>query len=366
MAERDAQVAQHRAVAEVALEAADRQLLAEVREQRVGQAEVAFGILEVDRVDLVRHRRRADLAGARLLPEVAQRDVAPGVAAPVDQHRVAARNGVEQLGHRVVRLDLGRVGVEGQPQPLLDDVAGEALPVEVGPGRQVRVVVADRAVHLGQQPHAVDALARRDQAGDDVGELLADRRRACRLAVRAREHRLPGVGLRQAAQALDHGVERGQQHLAARGPEHQRMRGVVDVLAGAGKVHELGGRAQLGVGRKARLEPVLDGLDVVVGDALDVLDGLRVGLAEVGDQPAQQAAGVGRQRLELGQAGVGQRHEPLDLDLHAAVHQPELGQQRPQRSQLGRVAAVQRRQGSEGRRRHRATRQRAWRAGRRF
>ena len=63
VAERDAEVAQHGRVGEVALPARHRQLLGEVAQQRVGEAEVAFGVLEVDRVDLVRHRRRADLAG---------------------------------------------------------------------------------------------------------------------------------------------------------------------------------------------------------------------------------------------------------------------------------------------------------------
>ena len=51
----------------------------------VGQAEVAFGILEVDRIDLVRHGRRADFAGLELLLEEAERDVAPDVAVEVDQ-----------------------------------------------------------------------------------------------------------------------------------------------------------------------------------------------------------------------------------------------------------------------------------------
>ena len=69
--------------------------------------------------------------------------------------------------------------------------------------------------------------------------------------------------------------------------QHQRMAGVVDVLAGAGEVHELGRRRQLGMALEAGLEPVLDRLDVVVGRALDVLDGLGVGLGEA--QPSDAA-----------------------------------------------------------------------------
>jgi glutathione S-transferase len=56
-----------------------------VLEQGVGQAQVAFGVLEVDRVDLVRHGARTDLAGLELLLEVTQRDIAPDIARQVDQ-----------------------------------------------------------------------------------------------------------------------------------------------------------------------------------------------------------------------------------------------------------------------------------------
>ena len=56
--------------------------------------------------------------------------------------------------------------------------------------------------------------------------------------------------------------------------------------------------------------------------------------------------------LNSAQPGVRQRDEPLDLDLHAAVHQSELAQQRAQRGHLRRVAAVERREGGEGRQVH--------------
>eukprot|EP00952_Eustigmatos_sp_NYUAD-ZCMA_P003828 16765-Eustigmatos_ZCMA.PRE.1 len=68
-------------------------------QHRVGQADIAFRIFEVDRVDLVRHGRRADLAGLGLLLEVALRDIAPDVAVQVEDDRVGARHGIEQLGH---------------------------------------------------------------------------------------------------------------------------------------------------------------------------------------------------------------------------------------------------------------------------
>jgi len=249
-----------------------------------------------------------------------------------------------------VRLDLGAVGLKAQAQAgrrrRFDHAAGKGLPVEVGPGRQVGVVVAHGAVHLGQQGHAGDALARGLQAHDDVGQLLADRRGAGGLAVGAAEHGHAGVLVGQLAQALDHDVQPLQQHGAA-GLQLQRMAGVVDVLAGAGKVHELAGGLQFGVTVELGFDPVFDGLDVVVGGALDGLDGGAVGFAKTRQQRLQVGAGLGRQGLELGKAGVGQGHEPGQLDLHAVAHVAQLAHQRAQGSQLGGIAAIERRNGGQ-------------------
>src|SRR5437773_9940768 len=90
-------------------------------QQRVGDPDIALRVLEVDRVHLVRHGRGADLALSQLLGEVAERDIAPGVAVEIEQHAVGARVGVEQLGEPVVRLDLRRVGVELEAQALDED-----------------------------------------------------------------------------------------------------------------------------------------------------------------------------------------------------------------------------------------------------
>jgi hypothetical protein len=182
------------------------------------------------------------------------------------------------------------------------------------------------------------------QARQHVGDLLAHRGGAGGLAVRAAEHGHRGQPPPCAA-AGQHAVQRRQQHLLARGLQHQRVAGVVDVLAGAGEVHELGGGSSSAWPLKALLDPVLHRLDVVVGGLLDVLDGLRVGLAETQHQAAQQAARGSDSGANSAKAGVGQRDEPLHLDLHAAVHQAELRQQRAQRRQPCGVAAVQRRQG---------------------
>ena len=57
MSNRHSDVACHCRVGEVALQAADRQLTAEVFEQCVCHSEVTFGVLEVYRVYFMRHSR---------------------------------------------------------------------------------------------------------------------------------------------------------------------------------------------------------------------------------------------------------------------------------------------------------------------
>ena len=74
-------------------------------------------------------------------------------------------------------------------------------------------------------------------------------------------------------------------------------------------------------------------------------------LASAGSAAQQAARGFG-QRGEAVQAGVGQGDEPLDLDLHAAVHQAVLRQQRAQGGHLGGITAVERRQGGQRGKRH--------------
>src|SRR6185437_286062 len=88
MAERHAEIAQHGGVGEIALPAGDGELVREVPQQRVGDAEVALRVLEIDRVDFVRHGRGADLGRGRALLEIAEGDVAPEVAAEIERKSV--------------------------------------------------------------------------------------------------------------------------------------------------------------------------------------------------------------------------------------------------------------------------------------
>jgi hypothetical protein len=144
-----------------------------------------------------------------------------------------------------------------------------------------------------------------------------------------------------AAQLGDHGVQRGQQHLVACALELQGMAGVVDVFAGAGKVHEFLGRHQLGTGFELGLDPVLDGLDVVVGGLFNGLDGQAIGLGKVLHQPQQVSACSGRKGLEFVKSSIAQGNEPGHLHLHTAVHIALFTHEGAQGSKLGGVAAIQ-------------------------
>src|SRR5207247_765 len=112
----NAHVTQHRRIGQVALPARDRQLVRKMAQERVGKTEISLRILEVDRVDLVRHGRRSDLALADLLPKISERNIPPDVAVEVDDDRVHARKSVEQRRHAIVRLDLRSERVELEPE----------------------------------------------------------------------------------------------------------------------------------------------------------------------------------------------------------------------------------------------------------
>jgi hypothetical protein len=209
----------------------------------------------------------------------------------------------------------------------------------------MRVVVAHRAIQLALERKALESVDRTREPGGDVGELLAERRRRRGLAVRAREHGNAGVLMRERAQVLVQSLQRGQEHVAARVRKRDPVREIVDVLGGQREVHEPGDASDRGYAGEPLVQPVFDGLDVVVRGSLDRLDARRVGNGELASGRLKRLAYVRGERRGLGDRRlVGERHEPRDLDPHAAGDQAELGKVRAQRVELARVAAVQRRQ----------------------
>ena len=222
----------------------------------------------------MRHRRGADLALDRFLPEVAHRDVGPHVAVEVDQDRVPALKRVEQLRHAVMRLDLDRKTILAQAETL-DHAARKRLPIDVRIGGQMRVEVPHRAVHLGGQHNAINFVLLPTEPRDDDRKLLAERSGRGGLAMRVRQHRHGGKFVRHRRNRVRHGVLRGAQRLQAIA-QHQRMGHVVDVFGRTRKMDKLAARRKGGA-LQLLLDEVFHRLHVMVGGALDVLDALRVG-----------------------------------------------------------------------------------------
>ena len=158
-------------------------------------------------------------------------------------------------------------------------------------------------------------------ATEPVGEhreLLAHRRRRRRLAVGVREQRhVAQVGGHRRDRLDERGRAR-QPDVADRALDHEGVGQVVDVLAGAAEVDQLGEPAVLVAGGdrgEAALEEVLDGLDVVLRLALDLRElGDLVG-AEVLDDLAQLLLlAVGERADPRHDLVRGEEDQPLDLD----------------------------------------------------
>ena len=104
-------VSEYRGIAQIPLVARNGQLLSEMHEHGVGESEVPLGILEVNRVDLVGHGRRADLTLHVSLLEIPQGDVRPHISAEVKQDRVREAQCEGELGYSIMRLYLGGIRI---------------------------------------------------------------------------------------------------------------------------------------------------------------------------------------------------------------------------------------------------------------
>ncbi|RMS74783.1 Glutathione s-transferase protein [Pseudomonas savastanoi] len=349
----DAQVAQYGGVSQVALPARDRQFARQMLEQRVGDAQIAFGVFEVDRVDLVWHGRRADFASNGALLEVAQGYIAPDIAVEVDQDSVETRNRIKQLGDVVMRFDLRGVRVEAQPQLVFDERACVGFPVDIGIGGEVGIVVADRTVDLAQQGHCGDLVDLAFQTVNHVGQFLAQRGRGRWLTVGTREHRHVGEADRQFTNSISNLAHQRQHHSVTAFTQHQAVRQVVDVLAGAGKVDELADLVQLRQFGSLLLEQILNGFDVVVGGALDLFHALGVLNREVFSQGVEDGVGLRRERRDFGNLRVGrQTLEPANFNHHTETDQAVFAENRAQGLGFAGVAAINRGNRSERRKLH--------------
>mmetsp|Transcript_67060 Transcript_67060/g.178607 ORF Transcript_67060/g.178607 Transcript_67060/m.178607 type:complete len:287 (-) Transcript_67060:291-1151(-) len=270
MPKRDAHVSQNGGVGEVPLQSAHRKLLREVLEDRIGHAQVALGILKVDRVDLVRHGAGPDLPCHDLLLEVLHRNIHPDVAAQVDEDGVDALHRVKDGTHVVVVLNLRGVLLPLEIQVRPAEVVGKGPPVDVRVGHEVRVHVAGGPPKLARARNLPQEIELRLEALDVHLELLGEVGRGGRLPVRLREHgHIPLWQL--CPQRLDDPQQSGAVALLEGVVQELRRRGVVDVLTGKRKVNVLLERLQT-QGIELLLDEVLHSFDVVIGDLLRCLD----------------------------------------------------------------------------------------------
>src|SRR5690606_36928600 len=124
-------------------------------QHRVGEAQIALGVLEVDRIDLVRHGRGSHFAGDCSLFEITERNIAPNVSIEIDQDGVETSEGVKQLGDIIMWFDLRGIGVPTEPETG-NKALSVALPVNIWVRAEMRVVVAHRTIDFAEDFHFFD------------------------------------------------------------------------------------------------------------------------------------------------------------------------------------------------------------------
>ena len=225
-----------------------------------------------------------------------------------------------------MRFDLGGVGIPVQPKAG-DEFIGDLLPVQIGIGDQMGVVVSRCAVNFPQQGEHDNLLALAAQAECAVGHLLAQRGRGGRLAMGARQHGLVGAAVGKVGNGVDNLIHHGQQHLTACFAQHQTVGEVVDVFGGAGEMDEFTDRFQLAVAGNLLLEKILHRLHVMVGGALDVLYPVGVVVVEIIDDSIEDMGRMFTQFGNFGDAGMGGKHlQPADFHQHTMADEAKFAE----------------------------------------
>jgi hypothetical protein len=206
------------------------------------------------------------------------------------------------------------------------------------------VVVAHRAVELGDERYGRNPAAGAHQTRGDVGHFLAQGGGSRRLAVGTGQHWQVGQLMRQVAQANDHPVKFGKKAASDSVLQHQRMRHIVDVFRGAAEMYELADAHHFGIARQTILQPVFHGFHVMIGAGLDGLDGFRVGNRETGNDTVQFGdRGAREHRAFADFCRLRERLEPLDFDANPVAYEAVFGEMDAQAFDFGCVASVKRR-----------------------
>ena len=154
--------------------------------------------------------------------------------------------------------------------------------------------------------------------------------------------------MRDRSQSFYQGIDSRQHDLRASIPEHQGVSKIVDVLGGAGEMHETGDAGYLAIVRQLFLEPILDRFDIVIGAGLDLLYRVAVDLLEVAHHRVQLFYRRRRQgRNAVERFGGAERLQPFDFDQNAVTDQAEFAEVIREPGNFVPVAAIERGQGGE-------------------
>ena len=313
----------------------------------VRQAQVAFGVFEVDWVHFVRHGGRADFTGDGFLLEVVQGDVAPHVTIEVDQDGVEARDAVKQFGDIVVRLNLRGVRVPLNAQRG-HELFAELVPVHFRVSGDVGVIVTDRAVDFAEDFNLLQLTVLALHTVRDVRHLFTHRGWGGRLAVGTGEQRNVAVFHGQRFYRVDDFTPVRQHHLFTRGGEHQRVRQVVDVFRGTGEVNELRHGMQRRDAFHFLFQEVLNRFHVVVGGAFDGFNARGVLFAKLGNDFIKVIVCLFvKSRNFLDCCLGGQLLQPAYFNLNTELQQTIFAEDPAQRADFIAVASIDRGYGGQ-------------------
>ena len=212
---------------------------------------------------------------------------------------------VAVLADPVVRLDLRGVFVPGRAPATRRNSRLTAGQSTLGQRGHVRVVVADRAVPLGEDLHACrNAPARAQSRATTLANSLPS---VVGLAVWPCVRDSIGSAACSCAKPRSFSMtfSSSADSTRARRAQHARVGEVVDVLGGAAEVHQLEHRGRGAARGELLAHEVLDRLHVVVDARFDGLDGGRRVLARLERQARGELAhGIGQRLLQASAARI--------------------------------------------------------------
>ena len=215
----------------------------------------------------MRHGTGAHLTLLDLLLEVIHGDIHPEVAVKVDDNRVDAAHGIKDGAQPVVVRYLCRVLLALQPQLLADKLIAEFLPVVLGIGHMMGIVVTRGTAELSGDRCLFQRAQLLLQTIDIDHDLLTQSRRRCRLTMSLGKHRnvLPLLSI--IMKLLDELFHERIVHLFQCLLDTQGHAGIIDILRSKTEMDELLGLNGEAIQRiNAFLNEILNGLDVMVGD----------------------------------------------------------------------------------------------------